>query len=557
MSSVVVVVLCALLVVHYCLRVFHSESGYCGVETEFDDEMPNLQHSRRQFDFVVDRYSGQLSHSLSARFLVNTFEISSVVVVVLCALLVVHYCLRVFHSESGYCGVETEFDDEMPNLQHSRRQFDFGVDRYSGQLSHSLSARFLVNTFEISSVVVVVLCALLVVHYCLRVFHSESGYCGVETEFDYEMPNLQHSLRQFDFVVDRYSGQLSHSLSARFLVNTFEISSVVVVVLCALLVVHYCLRVFHSESGYCGVETEFNYEMPKHSWRQFDFVVDRYSGRYNSCYNDRSKLHYKKLAVTTADYNSDYFSTDEGSMCHPFDAEAWKHFDRTFGWAFAQMVLRRTVTGLNYFAFSHECILDDGTRSYPVDVDRSSYCYGGGGLYDYDKSGLVYCFFNIMYTADQPLSDSCTTQSPAVAKRLYSSRATAEEMTWHATHQTNEGSMCHPSDAEVWKHFDRMYPAFAGESRDVWLGLCTDGFAPHSQYDHTYSCWPVIITSYTLLPGMCMSFEYIFLTMNMVLHRDKGMKMMMTNKDDDEDNSGDDETDDDDHNNLPPAFYKG
>ncbi|KAL0337718.1 UNVERIFIED_CONTAM: hypothetical protein Scaly_2046900 [Sesamum calycinum] len=33
--------------------------------------------------------------------------------------------------------------------------------------------------------------------------------------------------------------------------------------------------------------------------------------------------------------------------------------------------------------------------------------------------------------------------------------------------------MCHPSDVEAWKHFDRMYPKFAEEPRNVRLGLCT------------------------------------------------------------------------------------
>ncbi|KAL0307339.1 UNVERIFIED_CONTAM: hypothetical protein Sradi_6151200, partial [Sesamum radiatum] len=51
------------------------------------------------------------------------------------------------------------------------------------------------------------------------------------------------------------------------------------------------------------------------------------------------------------------------------------------------------------------------------------------------------------------------------------------------------------------------------EPRNVRLGLCIDGFAPHGQYGRTYSYWPVIITPYNLPPGMCMSSEYMFLTM--------------------------------------------
>ncbi|KAL0419032.1 UNVERIFIED_CONTAM: hypothetical protein Sradi_1316700 [Sesamum radiatum] len=44
-------------------------------------------------------------------------------------------------------------------------------------------------------------------------------------------------------------------------------------------------------------------------------------------------------------------------------------------------------------------------------------------------------------------------------------------------------------------------------------GLCIDGFAPHSQYNSTYSCWPAFITLYNLSSGMCMSSKYMFLKM--------------------------------------------
>ncbi|KAK4395948.1 hypothetical protein Sango_1749100 [Sesamum angolense] len=185
--------------------------------------------------------------------------------------------------------------------------------------------------------------------------------------------------------------------------------------------------------------------------------------------------------------------------------------------------------GLCYFASSHEGVPDNGTRSSPVDVGASSYVYGGGGPYDYDELGLTDHFFNVVHAVDQPLWDSCNESQLGVVaelvdikddvdleyckfcgdgrykpargrdphlkkspyailrylpltprlQRLYSSRAIAEHMTWYATHQTNEGSMCHLSNAEAWKHFDWMYPDFVEEPRNVQLGLCTDGFAPH------------------------------------------------------------------------------
>ncbi|KAL0427602.1 UNVERIFIED_CONTAM: hypothetical protein Slati_2935000 [Sesamum latifolium] len=54
-------------------------------------------------------------------------------------------------------------------------------------------------------------------------------------------------------------------------------------------------------------------------------------------------------------------------------------------------------------------------------------------------------------------------------QRLYASEATAEQMTWHANHQKDEGSMCHSSDAEAWRHFDMTYPDFVAEPHNARL----------------------------------------------------------------------------------------
>ncbi|KAK4391411.1 hypothetical protein Sango_1918900 [Sesamum angolense] len=51
------------------------------------------------------------------------------------------------------------------------------------------------------------------------------------------------------------------------------------------------------------------------------------------------------------------------------------------------------------------------------------------------------------------------------------------------------------------------------EPRNVRLGLCMDGFAPHGQYNSMYLCWPIILTPYNLPLGICMSSEYMFLKM--------------------------------------------
>ena len=98
-------------------------------------------------------------------------------------------------------------------------------------------------------------------------------------------------------------------------------------------------------------------------------------------------------------------------------------------------------------------------------------------------------------------------------QRLYAFKATAKHMTWHANHKTEDGLMCHPSDAETWKHFDRIYPEFAIESQNIMLSLCVDGFAPFGKSGKSYSYWPVILTPYNLPPGICMKTPYMFLTL--------------------------------------------
>lgn len=97
-------------------------------------------------------------------------------------------------------------------------------------------------------------------------------------------------------------------------------------------------------------------------------------------------------------------------------------------------------------------------------------------------------------------------------QRLYASKSTAGHMRWHAEHVQEEGVMRHPSDAEAWKHFNIVHQDFAEETRNVRLGLCTDGFNPFGASGQQYSCWPMILTPYNLPPSMCMRDEVMFLT---------------------------------------------
>ncbi|RDY04953.1 hypothetical protein CR513_11257, partial [Mucuna pruriens] len=54
-------------------------------------------------------------------------------------------------------------------------------------------------------------------------------------------------------------------------------------------------------------------------------------------------------------------------------------------------------------------------------------------------------------------------------KRLYSSITTTSHMRWHSDNERDLALLCHPSDVEAWKHFDRLHPKFSKDLRNVRL----------------------------------------------------------------------------------------
>ncbi|XP_050387393.1 uncharacterized protein LOC126803675 [Argentina anserina] len=98
-------------------------------------------------------------------------------------------------------------------------------------------------------------------------------------------------------------------------------------------------------------------------------------------------------------------------------------------------------------------------------------------------------------------------------KRLYMSSHTSKKMRWHGVKRTNDDILRHPADGEAWKSFDRCFPDFAADIRNVRLGLATDGFNPSGNMNLSYSIWPVIVVVYNLPPYMCMKKEFSLLTL--------------------------------------------
>ena len=90
-------------------------------------------------------------------------------------------------------------------------------------------------------------------------------------------------------------------------------------------------------------------------------------------------------------------------------------------------------------------------------------------------------------------------------KRMFVTKDTSEEAQWHKLkRQPSEKEMSHPADGEAWQDFDREFPDFAKDARNLRLGLATDGFNPFSEKNTKYSMWPVFVLPYNLPPWACM-----------------------------------------------------
>jgi hypothetical protein len=67
-------------------------------------------------------------------------------------------------------------------------------------------------------------------------------------------------------------------------------------------------------------------------------------------------------------------------------------------------------------------------------------------------------------------------------QRMFVNKEAAQEAQWHKLKRdSSEKEMSHPADGEAWQDFDRVYPDFAEDARNLRLGLATDGFNPFSE----------------------------------------------------------------------------
>ncbi|XP_052177584.1 uncharacterized protein LOC127791645 [Diospyros lotus] len=98
-------------------------------------------------------------------------------------------------------------------------------------------------------------------------------------------------------------------------------------------------------------------------------------------------------------------------------------------------------------------------------------------------------------------------------QRLFMSNKTASLMRWHEEGRTKDGIMRHPADSLAWQSFDEQHPKFAEDSRNVRLGLASDGFNPFRTMTISYNIWPVVLMPYNLPPWLCMKQPYFILSL--------------------------------------------
>ncbi|KAM1836408.1 hypothetical protein ACFX14_018342 [Malus domestica] len=78
-------------------------------------------------------------------------------------------------------------------------------------------------------------------------------------------------------------------------------------------------------------------------------------------------------------------------------------------------------------------------------------------------------------------------------QRLYMSTHTATNMRCHKEKLVEDDVMRHPANGETWKEFDRTFPKFAADLRNVRLGFSIDGFNPFGVLNLHHNTWLIFI----------------------------------------------------------------
>jgi hypothetical protein len=69
----------------------------------------------------------------------------------------------------------------------------------------------------------------------------------------------------------------------------------------------------------------------------------------------------------------------------------------------------------------------------------------------------------------------------------------------------------HPTDGRQWRKIEREFPGVAGDTRNLWFGLSTDGINPFGEQSYSHITWPVTLSIYNLSSWLCMKQNFIMM----------------------------------------------
>ncbi|KAK1662429.1 hypothetical protein QYE76_050588 [Lolium multiflorum] len=96
-------------------------------------------------------------------------------------------------------------------------------------------------------------------------------------------------------------------------------------------------------------------------------------------------------------------------------------------------------------------------------------------------------------------------------KRLFRNKEHAKLLRWHMEERKKDVMLRHPADGRQWRNIGREFPDFAGEARNLYFGLSTDGMNPFGEQSCSHSTWPVTLCIYNLPPWLCMKRKFIMM----------------------------------------------
>jgi len=98
-------------------------------------------------------------------------------------------------------------------------------------------------------------------------------------------------------------------------------------------------------------------------------------------------------------------------------------------------------------------------------------------------------------------------------KCMFANPTDAKNLRWHADERKCDGLVRHPANYVQWKNINKQFPTFGNESRNLRLGLASDGMNPYGNLSTNHSSRPVLLVIYNLPPSLCMKRKYMMLSM--------------------------------------------